>query len=294
MSANDELDWVRREIDWLAVPLSEDKPLLGVCLGAQMLARQLGARVFTYPDKRSEIGYYPLAPTPDADLLCAAPFPRCVYHWHCDGFELPRGARLLALSDGEFPNQAFAFGSRALALQFHPEVTYAMICRWTTRGAERLQRPGAQPRPEQLEGWFRYDRAVALWLEAMLPAWLDGALAAAKRARRRRLSARRAAGAPRRRSKSGRVSRPLRRADGRPPPCPAATLRTATPGRPWPRAACRVLRGARSRGRRRSRRFRRRRILCAALGRGATAAARSSGAPVASRTSAKPRASTLV
>ena len=181
MSANDDhLDWVRREIDWLAVPLSEDKPLLGVCLGAQMLARQLGARVFSYPDKRSEIGYYPLAPTPEADRLCAAPFPRHVYHWHCDGFELPSGARLLAHSDGEFPNQAFAFGSRALALQFHPEVTYAMICRWTTRGAERLDRPGAQPRSEQLEGWFRYDRAVALWLAAMLPAWVDGALAPAK------------------------------------------------------------------------------------------------------------------
>ena len=176
MSANDELDWVRREIDWLAVPLAEDKPLLGVCLGAQMLARQLGARVFTYPDKRSEIGYYPITPTLDADRLCGAPFPRCVYHWHCDGFELPRGARLLAASDGEFPNQAFAFGSRALALQFHPEVTYAMICRWTTRGDERLERPGAQPRSEQLDGWFRYDRAVALWLETMLPAWLDGAL----------------------------------------------------------------------------------------------------------------------
>jgi len=178
MSANDDhLDWVRREIDWLAVPLSEDKPLLGVCLGAQMLARHLGAAVFTYPDKRSEIGYYPIAPTPDADRLCAAPFPRSVYHWHCDGFALPRGARRLAASDGAFPNQAFAFGSRALALQFHPEVTYAMICRWTTRGAERLDRPGARPRSEQLEGWFRYDRAVALWLATMLPAWLEGALA---------------------------------------------------------------------------------------------------------------------
>jgi len=158
MSVNDDLDWVRREIDWLAVPLSEDKPLLGVCLGAQMLARQLGVRVFTYPDKRSEIGYCPITPTPNADRLCDAPFPRHVYHWHCDGFELPRGARLLAASDGEFPNQAFAFGSRALALQFHPEVTYAMICRWTTRGDERLDgarvvsggqrgtRPHAHPR----------------------------------------------------------------------------------------------------------------------------------------------------
>jgi len=177
MSANDELDWVRREIDWLAVPLGEDKPLLGVCLGAQMLARHLGAPVFTYSDKRSEIGYYPLSPTPDADRLCGAPFPRHVYHWHCDGFELPRGARLLASADGAFPNQAFAFGRRALALQFHPEVTYAMICRWTTRGAERLDRPGAQPRPDHLEGWLRYDRAVALWLEAMLPAWLEGGIA---------------------------------------------------------------------------------------------------------------------
>jgi len=177
MSANDDhLEWVRREIDWLAVPLSEDKPLLGVCLGAQMLARHLGVRVFTYPDKRSEIGYYPITPTPDADRLCAAAFPRHVYHWHCDGFELPRGARLLAASDGEFPNQAFAYGSRALALQFHPEVTYAMICRWTTRGDERLERPGAQPRSKHLDGWFLYDRAVARWLEAMLPAWLDGAL----------------------------------------------------------------------------------------------------------------------
>jgi len=177
MSVNDELDWVRREIDWLAVPLREDKPPRGFCIGGQMLARHLGARVFTYPDKRSEIGYYPVAPTPDADRLCAAPFPRQVYHWHCDGFELPHGARLLAGSDGEFPNQAFAAGSRALALQFHPEVTYAMICRWTTRGDERLGRPGARPRSEHLDGWFLYDRAVALWLETMLPAWLDGALA---------------------------------------------------------------------------------------------------------------------
>ena len=75
MGANDTLDWVRTEIDWLATPLAEEKPLLGICLGAQMLARALGARVFSYEDKRSEIGYYPIAPTPAADRLCGAPFP---------------------------------------------------------------------------------------------------------------------------------------------------------------------------------------------------------------------------
>ena len=56
----------RREIEWLETPLAEDKPLLGLCLGAQMLARALGARVFGYDDKRSEIGYYPIEPTSPA------------------------------------------------------------------------------------------------------------------------------------------------------------------------------------------------------------------------------------
>jgi GMP synthase (glutamine-hydrolysing) len=54
--ANDTLDWVRREIKWRETPLAGDKPLLGLCLGAQMLARALGARVFSYDDKLSEIG----------------------------------------------------------------------------------------------------------------------------------------------------------------------------------------------------------------------------------------------
>ena len=68
MGANDTLDWVRQEIDWLATPLAKGTPMLGVCLGAQMLARALGARVFSYEDKRSEIGYYPIEPTPAGDL----------------------------------------------------------------------------------------------------------------------------------------------------------------------------------------------------------------------------------
>ena len=179
MCANDEsLDWMRREIDWLAVPLAEDKPLLGLCLGAQMLARQLGARVFGYDDKRSEIGYFAIRPTAAGDGLCDARFPRCVYQWHSDGFDLPAGAELLATGGQDFPNQAYRHGGRAVALQFHPEVTYHMMCRWTLRGAERLTRPGAQQRPGHLGGWFQHDGQVAAWLEAFLPAWLEGRLAA--------------------------------------------------------------------------------------------------------------------
>ena len=183
-SVNDDCDWIKREIDWLAVPLREQKPLLGVCLGAQMLARQLGARVFSYPDRRSEIGYFPILPKSAADRLCAAPFPRCVYQWHSDGFDLPRGAALLARGGPDFPNQAFSFGAEAIGVQFHPEVTYAMMCRWTTRGHERLSRPGAQPRHRQLEGWFEHDRGVADWLGAFLPAWLAGPASRAESGRR--------------------------------------------------------------------------------------------------------------
>lgn len=175
MGANDECDWIKHEIDWLAVPLREDKPLIGICLGAQMLARQLGARVFTYPDRRGEVGYVPIAPTNAADRLCAAPFPRSVYQWHFDGFDLPCGAQLLATGGADFPNQAYSFGARAIALQFHPEVTYHMMCRWTTLGHERLGRPGAQPRHGHLDGWFQHDGMVARWLGAFLSTWLDGA-----------------------------------------------------------------------------------------------------------------------
>ena len=152
MGANDTLDWVRREIKWLETPLAEDKPLLGICLGAQMLARALGARVFSYDDKRSEIGYYPIEPTLVGDRLCLTSFPRTVYQWHSDGFDLPHGAELLAVGGADFPNQAYRYGPRAVGLQFHPEVTYHMMCRWTHRGAERLTRPGALSRPEHLGG----------------------------------------------------------------------------------------------------------------------------------------------
>ena len=147
MCANDECEWMKREIDWLDVPLAEEKPFLGICLGAQMLARALGARVFTYEDKRSEIGYVPIEPNAAGDRLCAEPFPRSVYQWHTDGFDLPKGAELLATGAEDFPNQAYRYGSKAVGLQFHPEVTYHMMCRWTIRGDERLTRPGRAAAP---------------------------------------------------------------------------------------------------------------------------------------------------
>ena len=176
MSANDADEWIRREIDWFEVPLREERPILGLCLGAQMLARKLGARVFSHGDCRGEAGYYPIRPTMSADRLCGARFPRYVYQWHFDGFDLPKDAELLASGGSEFPNQAFSYGRNAIGLQFHPEVTYQMMCRWTTRGADRLTRPGARAPHEHLHGWFQHDGEVSAWLDTFLADWLDGDL----------------------------------------------------------------------------------------------------------------------
>ncbi len=75
MSANDKDDFVRREIEWIAVPLAERKPFLGICLGAQMLARHLGSRVYPHADGQAEIGYYPIRPTELGRVRSAIPGP---------------------------------------------------------------------------------------------------------------------------------------------------------------------------------------------------------------------------
>lgn len=169
MSANDPDDYVRREIDWISVPLREQRPFLGICLGAQMLAMQLGARVAPHPQGRAEIGYYPIHPTVAGLDICPH-WPDHVYHWHREGFELPAGAELLA-EGGDFPVQAFRSG-HAFGLQFHPDVTTAMMHRWTTRGHDRFDTPGARPRHLHFEGRAVHDVVERAWLKHFLDDWL--------------------------------------------------------------------------------------------------------------------------
>lgn len=169
MSANDEDDFVRREIDWIGVPLKANKPFLGICLGAQMCARQLGGRVFGHPEGRAEIGYYPIRPTA-AGLAVVGEWPERVYQWHREGFDLPRCAELLAEGD-TFGVQAIRYG-RAYALQFHPDVTHAMMHKWTTRGHERLGLPGARPRDTHFADRAVYDYTARAWLSVFLEQWI--------------------------------------------------------------------------------------------------------------------------
>jgi GMP synthase (glutamine-hydrolysing) len=167
MSANDSDDFVRREIDWIDVPLREQRPFLGICLGGQMLARQLGARVAPHPQGVAQIGYYPIRPT-GAGLALCPDWPAQVYHWHREGFDLPRGAELLAEGD-DFPMQAFRWGN-AFGLQFHPDVTFRSMCCWTTHG--KLDSPGAQPRHQHFEGRAIFDVIERAWLKTFIDGWL--------------------------------------------------------------------------------------------------------------------------
>jgi GMP synthase (glutamine-hydrolysing) len=175
MSANDNEDFIRREIEWIGVPLKEGKPLLGICLGAQMLVRHLGGCVAHHPEGHAEIGYYPIRPTKAGRELCN-PWPEQVYQWHREGFDLPRDATLLAEGDA-FPVQAFRYDGAAFGLQFHPDVTHAMMYRWTTRGHERMSLPGAKPRAAHFADRAVHDAAGQLWFSAFMDRWVAGAKA---------------------------------------------------------------------------------------------------------------------
>jgi len=168
MSANDEhLPFIRAELDWIPQVLDARLPFLGICLGAQLLARVLGARVAPHPDGMTEIGYFPV----DFSPACQADPPQAVFHWHQEGFELPSGTVQLAAGE-TFTNQAFCYGDRAYGLQFHPEVTDAILDRWTTQAADMLELPGAQPREEQFRHHARHHNQVRTWTNQFLDRWL--------------------------------------------------------------------------------------------------------------------------
>ncbi|MFN4229074.1 glutamine amidotransferase [Parvibaculum sp.] len=169
MSANDELPFIKAETAWIGVPLKEEKPFLGICLGGQMMARHLGARVYSPADERVEAGYYPIRPTAEGRHLFDDP--QHVYQWHQQGFDLPSGA--VQLAEGtDFPVQAMRYGKAAYGLQFHPELTTPMMEAWLEFGKERLSRPGAQPAELHYQGRAQHDATLRAWLDRFLDQWL--------------------------------------------------------------------------------------------------------------------------
>jgi GMP synthase (glutamine-hydrolysing) len=161
------------EIALIRDRLERDQPTLGICLGAQLMARALGARV--YPGEVKEIGWSPLTLTEDGMSSSLHPLAGpdlSVLHWHGDTFDLPPGATRLA-SSALYQNQAFAWGNAALALQFHAEATAEGLELWFVghaceiAGVPQLSLPALRA-----ESRWRAE-ALRQPAEAFLGDWLD-------------------------------------------------------------------------------------------------------------------------
>jgi GMP synthase (glutamine-hydrolysing) len=130
MDEADSYPHIATEVELVRQAIDRNMPVLGICLGAQIIATALGAAVGPARDK--EIGWYPVSPTDEgaADpLIGRFAGTEQIFQWHGDTFEIAEGAVQLASSPG-CPNQAFRFGDRVYGLQFHLEVDEPMIERW--------------------------------------------------------------------------------------------------------------------------------------------------------------------
>ena len=119
--------FLKQELAFIEKRLKANKPLLGICLGAQLIARLLGAKVYSVGEKEIGFGVMKIHDTPSNPVSKLKDIP--VLHWHGDQFDIPKGCISLAATE-ICPNQAFAFGNNVLALQFHMEANPANIEQW--------------------------------------------------------------------------------------------------------------------------------------------------------------------
>ena len=148
-SANDDLPYLLAEQQLIKKSVENDTPVLGICLGSQLIAKSFGGKVYRGP--RKEIGFYnDLKINNNAPLFKGFTNPFTVFHWHGDTFDLPDGAINLASSEN-YPNQAFQYKS-AVGLQFHLEVNEEMVNLWLDNTEEKLQKiPYIDPQKIRLD-----------------------------------------------------------------------------------------------------------------------------------------------
>ena len=136
-SANDDFPYLIEEQQLIKNSVNDDVPVLGICLGSQLIAKTFGAKIYSGPKK--EIGFYnDLKISSDSTFFSGFQNPFTVFHWHGDTFDLPQGALRLASSE-HYLNQAFQYKS-AIGLQFHLEVNEEMVNLWLDNTKEKLQK----------------------------------------------------------------------------------------------------------------------------------------------------------
>jgi GMP synthase-like glutamine amidotransferase len=140
--------WLPLEKQLIREFIDKGGKVLGICLGAQLIASALGSKVYVAPQK--EIGFFPVQFTPEAaagNAFSAFPRELCVFHWHGDTFDLPTGATLMA-STAAVQNQAYVISNSVAAFQFHPEATIETIQGMIANDGHELKNPSVSVQSE--------------------------------------------------------------------------------------------------------------------------------------------------
>jgi len=170
-SANDELPYIHNELALLRHAIAIDLPILGICLGAQLLAKAAGGEIGRSPVR--ELGWYALSPTAAAasDPLFRHLPELPIFQWHGETFSLPPEATLLA-TNPLVPQQAFRVGRAAYGLQFHPEVDAALIELWIAAGASERAHLGEAGLDELRVATLKHLAAAQQFCRAMTQEWM--------------------------------------------------------------------------------------------------------------------------
>lgn len=172
MSANDckERPWMRSELNFIENCLQAHVKFFGICLGAQLLARILGAKVCQPQCCTKEIGFYPLKPESDSNFIAPGD---TMFQWHSEGFELPPGATHLASSEA-FPNQAFCIDGGHYGVQFHPEVNPDSLKCWHARiPADKYPWLTEELRQHHMNLCENSDQRITKWIDSFLDQWIS-------------------------------------------------------------------------------------------------------------------------
>jgi GMP synthase (glutamine-hydrolysing) len=161
----DKHPFLHDEAGWIRACMAQEIPLLGICQGAQQIARVLEAEVGPYKKPVHEFGYYPISPTPEGLDFLPETIHMTQAHFHT--FAIPEGAVHLATSP-LYPNQAFRYGARTYGFQFHPECTIEGFRRWQSTPWAAYGKPGAQSKAEQDALMLKADAGQADWFYGFL------------------------------------------------------------------------------------------------------------------------------
>ena len=172
MSANDKDEYIQNEINFIKKIIDSGIPYLGICLGAQFLAKFLGSEIKHNNKNLSEIGFYKIIPSIEgADLFKDHVM---FYQFHTEGFEVPSSCKILAYGE-RFYYQAFQY-KNCYAVQFHPEVNFKMHLRWLflvlLKKPLILFRNGAQNILYQFYLRIKYNKSMSNWLDYFLDYYL--------------------------------------------------------------------------------------------------------------------------